>query len=95
MVVLAAPADRRTATAWCERVRSLLQIEPGAVVSCDVRQLSGSAAEVVDALARLRLVALGCGGQIRLCQADPALVALLDLLGFADLLPPDPLVADR
>jgi hypothetical protein len=86
VVALAAPADRRAATVWCERVRSLLLAEPGAVVSCDVGQLSGSAADVVDALARLRLVALGCGGQLRLRRADPALLTLLDLLGFADLL---------
>jgi hypothetical protein len=94
VVVLAAPADRHAATAWCERVRSLLRAEPGAVVRCDVRQLSGSAAEVVDALARLRLVALGCGGQIRLRRADPALLTVLEALGFADLLPPDRCAAD-
>jgi hypothetical protein len=90
VVVLGLPVDRTATTAWCDEVRSLLRGAPGAMVSCDVRELSGSAAEVVDALARLRLVALGCGGQIRLRRADPALRVLLDLLGFADLLPPDP-----
>jgi hypothetical protein len=91
VVVLAAvPADRAATVAWCERVRSMLLATPGAVVICDVRQVSGSAADVVEALARLRLVVHGCGGQIRLRQADPALLALLALLGFADLLPPCP-----
>jgi hypothetical protein len=90
VVVLGAPADEATTMVWCDRVRTLLRAAPGAVVSCDIGRLSGSAAEVVEALARLRLVALAGGGQIRLRRADPALLALLDLLGFADLLPPDP-----
>jgi hypothetical protein len=95
VVVLSTPADRTAATAWCEHLRSLLLADPGAVVSCDVRWLTGSAAEVVDALARLRLIALGCGRQIWLRRADPALLALLDLLGFADVLPPEPPEPER
>jgi hypothetical protein len=90
VVVLGVRADQAATTVWCDRVRALLLAEPGAVVICDVRRLSGSAADVIEALARLRLVALRCGGQIRLRQADPALLTLLDLLGFADLFPPSP-----
>lgn len=86
VVVLGARADRVTTEAWCDRVRTLLRRAPGTVVDCDVERLRGSAAEVVEALARLRLVALGCGGRLRLVRADPALLTLLELLGFADLL---------
>ncbi|MEJ3749025.1 STAS domain-containing protein [Actinomycetes bacterium KLBMP 9797] len=95
VVVLAARADRAAAATWCDRVRTLLRESPGAVVDCDVERLSGSAAEVIDALARLRLVARRAGGQLRLQRADPALRTLLDLLGFADLLPCDPRYVER
>ena len=76
-----------TGTACCERIRSLLRHAPGAVVECDVARLSGPAAEVIGILARLRLAALSCGGRLTLRHADPALLTLLDVLGFADLLP--------
>jgi hypothetical protein len=76
-----------TATACCERIRSLLGHAPDAVVECDVARLSGPAAEVIGVLARLRLAALRCGGRLTLRHADPALLTLLDVLGFADLLP--------
>jgi hypothetical protein len=99
VLVLGAPTGRATVPAWCDRVRSLLRHAPGAVVECDVEGLSGSATDVVDALSRLRLVALRCGGELRLLRADPALLAVLDLFGFTDLLPasdapPDPSAGD-
>jgi hypothetical protein len=82
-VVLSTQANEAATAAWCERVRAL--IAEGRTVSCDVQQLTGSAAEVINALARLQLTALGCGGRIRLRHADPALLALLDLAGLANL----------
>jgi hypothetical protein len=87
VIVLGARADRSAVTAWCEHLRSLLCHAPGAVVDCDVAQLTGSAVDVLDALARLRLIAMRGGGRLRLRGADPALVATLELLGFANLLP--------
>jgi len=39
------------------------------------------AAEVIEALARLQLTAISCGGSIRLRGADRDLVALLELVG--------------
>jgi hypothetical protein len=72
----------------CERIRALLRHAPGAVVECDVARLSGAATEVIGTLARLRLATLRSGGRLTLRHADPALLALLDVLGFADLLPP-------
>lgn len=87
VVVLTAHADRPATAAWCKHIRTLLRQAPGAIVECDIERLSGSAADIVETLARLRLVALGCGGEFQLLRADPALLAVLDLLGFADLLP--------
>jgi hypothetical protein len=85
-VALSTQANETATSAWCERVRELLADRRAGTVSCDVEQLTGSAAEVINALARLQLTALGCGGQIRLRQADPALLALLELAGLADVL---------
>jgi hypothetical protein len=87
VIVLGARADRPAVTAWCERLRTLLCHAPGSVVDCDVALLTGSAVEVLDALARLRLTAMRGGGRLRLRGADPGLVAALELLGFANLLP--------
>ena len=87
--MLCADADHAATAEWCERVRSLLLESPGAVVRCDVGGLSGPAAAVLDALARLRLTASGCGGRMVLRGADPALLALLELVGLADLLQPE------
>jgi hypothetical protein len=86
-IVLGADADPAAVPAWCEQVRSLLRQAPGAVVECDAERLSGTATDVVEALARLRLVALRCGGDLRLRRASPDLLAVLELLGFTDLLP--------
>lgn len=80
---------RTPTAAWCDRVRALLAERPGAVVLCDVAQLSGPALDVLEALARLRLTAAGCGGRILLRHADPALLALLELAGLAELLQPE------
>lgn len=44
------------------------------------------AACVIDALARLQLAAMECGGRIRLRTTDPALLALLDLFGLTEVL---------
>jgi hypothetical protein len=76
------------AAALCDEVESLLRDGSTAVITCDVHSMVGTAAEVLDLLARVQLTALRCGGEIRLSRADPALLALLDLLGLADVLKP-------
>jgi ABC-type transporter Mla MlaB component len=76
-------------SAWCDRLRTLLADRPGAVVLCDVEQLSGRAAEVLDVLCRLRRTAADCGSRLLLRGADPALLALLELFGLAELLQPE------
>lgn len=44
------------------------------------------AAEAIEALARLQLTAIECGGRIRLHTTDPALLALLELFGLTETL---------
>jgi hypothetical protein len=87
VVVLDALACDAATTAWCVRVRSLLLDGHSVVVTCDVGLFSGRASDVVDTLARLQLTALRCGGRIRLCRAGPSLLALLELVGLAEVLP--------
>jgi anti-anti-sigma regulatory factor len=88
LLVLCARADDATTAAWCDLVRAALAANPGTVVSCDVSRLTGSAVDVLNALAQLQLTALHRGGRLRILRADPALCALLDLTGLADVLAP-------
>ncbi|MFF8842579.1 STAS domain-containing protein [Streptomyces sp. NPDC015127] len=55
------------------------------VVVCDVGGLAQTSLAVVDALARLQLTARRHGTRIRLRNAPPELVALLDLVGLVEL----------
>ena len=60
--------------------------DPVVFLRCEVERLSGSADEVINVLARLQLTALECGGRIRLRSVDPELLALLELVGLAEVL---------
>ncbi len=42
--------------------------------------------DIINALARLQLAAIECGGRIRLHTTDPALRALLELFGLTTVL---------
>lgn len=77
--------------AACDSLRTLLADRPGTVVLCDVSQLSGQAAEVLDVLCRLRRTAADCGSRLVLRHADPALLTLLELFGLTELLHPEQL----
>lgn len=66
----------------CEAVRAHLGVTGGGVVVCDVAGLGPPGLSVVDALARMELAARRAGGRIRLRDPDPALRALLDLVGL-------------
>ena len=55
-------------------------------VLCDVRCL-GAQAAVVDALARLQLAARRHGCRIRLCNASPELLELVEFMALTDVLP--------
>ncbi|MET9253500.1 STAS domain-containing protein [Streptomyces sp. NPDC003717] len=61
---------------------ALLARARGGVVICDVGGLGPPGLRHVELLARLQLTARRAGGRIRLRDADPALYALLDLVGL-------------
>ncbi|MEU2930202.1 STAS domain-containing protein [Streptomyces sp. NPDC007251] len=82
VLVLAGPVTREEVAGLCERVRLLLAGGGSRVVVCDVGGLGPPGLAVVDLLARLELAARRAGGRIRLRDPDPALPALLDLVGL-------------
>ncbi|MFI9342975.1 STAS domain-containing protein [Streptomyces sp. NPDC052773] len=83
-LVLAGPVTRDEVRGLCEDVRALLEGKGGGarIVVCDVGGLGPPGLAAVDLLARLHLTARRAGGRIRLRDPDPALHALLDLVGL-------------
>ncbi|MGW8982498.1 ABC-type transporter Mla maintaining outer membrane lipid asymmetry, MlaB component, contains STAS domain [Streptomyces sp. Ncost-T6T-1] len=60
-------------------------LAPGAAVDCDVGGVIRPDLTVVEAVARLGLVARRSGHTLRLRRVPPELRALLDLVGLADV----------
>lgn len=71
----------------CECARVLLEGANGEVVLCDVGAVISPDAVTVDALARLQLVARRVGRRVLLLDAGRDLLALLDLMGLANVVP--------
>lgn len=82
VLVLAGPVTRDEVAGRCDDVRALLEATGAGVVVCDVAGLGPPGLGTVDLLARLQLTARRAGGRIRLRDPDPALHALLDLVGL-------------
>ncbi|MFF9767036.1 STAS domain-containing protein [Streptomyces sp. NPDC053086] len=82
VLMLAGPVTRNAVPGLCDDLRALLEIRGAPVVVCDVGGLGPPGLAAVDLLARLELTARRAGGRIRLRDADPALHALLDLVGL-------------
>ncbi|MET9387333.1 STAS domain-containing protein [Streptomyces sp. NPDC002928] len=82
VLTLAGPVTRDEMTGLCDGVRALLEATGGGVVVCDVGGLGPPGLGAVDLLARLELAARRAGGRIRLRDPDPALRALLHLVGL-------------
>lgn len=82
VLVVAGPVTRNRLTGLCDDVRTLLESTRAGAVVCDVAGLGPPGLTAVDLLARLRLAARRAGGDIRLRAPDPALCALLDLVGL-------------
>ncbi|CAM5417716.1 hypothetical protein SVIOM342S_08676 [Streptomyces violaceorubidus] len=82
VLVLPGPVSRGETPRYCDEVRALLESARAGVVVCDVGGLGPPGLAVVDLLARLQLTARQAGGRIRLRDPDPALHALLDLVGL-------------
>ncbi len=70
----------------CDRVCALFGRTGPQVALCDVTGIAPDAV-TVDALARLQLAASRCGCQVRLRRASAELLALVDFMGLADVLP--------
>ncbi|WP_159048895.1 STAS domain-containing protein [Streptomyces sp. NRRL B-3648] len=82
VLVLPGPVRRDEVPGLCARVRALLEGGAAGVVVCDVGGLGPPGLAAVDLLARLELTARRAGGRISLRDADPALHALLGLVGL-------------
>ncbi|MEU2053541.1 STAS domain-containing protein [Streptomyces bungoensis] len=82
VLVLTGPVTRDEVTELCDALRALLADGGRRVVVCDVGGLGPPGLGAVDLLARLALTARRAGGRILLRDPDPALPALLDLVGL-------------
>ncbi|WP_309094501.1 STAS domain-containing protein [Streptomyces sp.] len=82
VLVLPGPVTRDEVNGLSDDVRALLRSGGARVVVCDVAGLGPPGLAAVDLLARLQLAARRAGGRIRLRDPDPALCALLDLVGL-------------
>lgn len=82
VLVLGGPVTRDRVPGLCDDVRALLASTGAGVVVVDVAGLGPPGLGVVDLLARLELAARRAGGRILLREPDPALPALLDLVGL-------------
>ncbi|MFM9695688.1 STAS domain-containing protein [Streptomyces europaeiscabiei] len=83
VLVLPGPVTRNEVPRLCAEVRARLEGTGAGVVVCDVAGIGPPGLGVVDVLARLQLAAKRAGGRIRLRDPDPALCALLRLVGLA------------
>ncbi|MEV6960063.1 STAS domain-containing protein [Streptomyces sp. NPDC051207] len=83
VLVLPGPVSRTELPRLCAEVRARLEDTGAGVVVCDVGGLGPPGLAHVDLLARLQLAARRAGGRIRLRSPDPALPALLQLVGLS------------
>ena len=83
VLVLPGPVTRDEVPGLCDEVRARLEASrAGGVEVCDVAGIGPPGLGAVDVLARLQLAARRSGGRIRLRDPDPALCALLRLVGL-------------
>ena len=79
------PIRRSDLPGLCNRVCELLASCSADEVVCDVHGVEPDAV-TVDALARLQLAACRTGCRVRLRDASAELLALVELMGLADVL---------
>jgi hypothetical protein len=82
VLVLDRPLAEDAVARLCNEVRALLALTGAGVVMCDVGRLGPPGLGHIELLARLELAARRGKGRIRLRSPDPALRALLDLVGL-------------
>jgi ABC-type transporter Mla MlaB component len=81
VLTLTGPVTREQVAGLADEVRGLLEDGRAGIVVCDVAGIGPPGLAAVELLARLQLAARRAGGRIRLRAPDPALRALLDLVG--------------
>jgi ABC-type transporter Mla MlaB component len=79
------PIARADLDGLTERVCGLLRSAAAGVALCDVAGIESDAV-TVDALARLQLGARRSGCTVRLANASPELLGLVDFMGLTDVL---------
>jgi ABC-type transporter Mla MlaB component len=82
---ISGPLERAALPALFERACAQLEAEDAQVLRCEVAGADADAV-TVDALARVALAARRRGCGVRLCGASEELLALVALLGLADVL---------
>ena len=82
---ISAPLERAALPALFERTCALLEAKDAKILRCEVAGVRADAV-AVDALARLALAARRRGCGVCLCGASEELLALVALLGLADVL---------
>jgi len=82
---ISAPLERAELPALFERTCALLEAKDAQILCCEVAGMRADAV-AVDALARLALAARRRGCGVCLCGASEELLALIALLGLADVL---------
>jgi ABC-type transporter Mla MlaB component len=87
-MAIAAPIDATDVPALCAQVRELLIATGSGVVFCDLGALTTADLATVNALARLHLTAVRCGGKIRLRDVSSELHELLALIGLCGVIGP-------
>ncbi|WP_432102384.1 STAS domain-containing protein [Streptomyces sp. bgisy091] len=90
-LVVTGRITRADVPALCAELEAMLAPGPeapgGAVVDCDLAGVVRPDLAVVEAVARLSVIARRAGGRtLRLRRTPPELAALLDLVGLADVI---------
>jgi ABC-type transporter Mla MlaB component len=80
------PISRDDLPGLCDRVCAIFRTETPEVAFCDAAGVEPDAV-TVDALCRLQLAASRCGCQVRLRNASPELLELVEFMGLRDVLP--------
>ena len=83
------PIVRSDLPGLCDRVCKLFDESRPTLALCDVSGVEPDAV-TVDALARLQLAARGYECRVRLRNASPELLGLVEFMGLTDVLPENP-----
>ena len=87
MLVIEGRIARTDIEVLCQRLRTLMHARDERMVICDMSRLATPDAVVVDALARLQLVARRFGRRVELREACEDLLELIELAGLTDVVP--------